>query len=660
MAISSPGIGSNLDVNGIVSQLMAIEKQPLTRLAQKEASYQAKLSAYGLIQGGLSSFQSTMAGLANASKYTAISATMSDSTIASVSASSIAAVGSYSLQVDKLAQKQSVVSDSFLDTTSSVGNGTLNIQFGEYTGGVFTQNADKASFSVTIDNTNNTLIGIRDAINEADAGVTASIINTGNGFKLTLTSKDSGTENTIKLTVDEGGLPADNTDTTGLSKLAFDPAAAAGSGKNMTESKAASNAEFWINGVFVSTDTNTVTDAIQGVTLNLSKTTAADSPATINVSRSTSSLSSAASDFVKAFNDLNNSIRSMTSYDSKTKQAGLLQGEFAPNSILSQIRNKLGTTSRGLDGQEMSLSQLGISFQKDGTLAFDSAKLSKAVEANPKIVAGFFASTGLASDTDVTFSSKTSSTAVGRYELSVTQLATQGAVAGAALPGLTITAGSNDQISAIVDGVNVSVTLEAKTYADATALASEVQSKLNGALTSSSKSIIASVSGGQITLTSSSYGSESTLAISGNGADDLLGAGRVSTNGTDVAGTINGNSATGSGQTLTADNGLKVVVGGTTTGDRGYIYVSEGFASKMSELADQLLEKSGSVTSATDSLNALIKSNTARQTELSRRLTDVETRIRAQFTSLDTLLGKMSSTSSYLTQQLASLSSLIS
>lgn len=658
MAISSPGIGSNLDVNGIVSQLMSIEKQPLTRLLQKEASYQAKLSAYGTIQGSLSSFQSTMSGLASAAKYTAISASVSDSSIASASASSIASVGSYSMQVDKLAQKQSIVSDGFTDTTSSVGNGTLNIQFGDYTGGVFTQNADKASFNVTIDNSSNSLSGIRDAINKANAGVTASIINTGSGFKLSLTSTDTGLKNTIKLTVDEGGVPADNTDTTGLSKLAYNPAAAVGSGKNMSESQAASNAELWLNGVFISKNTNTVTEAIQGVTLTLNKTTTAGSPVTVSVGRSTASVSSAASDFVKSFNDLNNTIRSLTGYDAKTKQAGLLQGDVAPNSILSQIRNKLGTTSYSLDGQQMNLSQLGISFQKDGTLAFDSAKLGKTIDANPAIVAGFFASTGLASDENVSFSSKTSSTPIGRYELNVSQLATQGNIVGSAVAALTITAGANDQISAIVDGTSVSVTLEAKTYSSASALASEVQSKLNGALTASGKSIVASQSAGTLTLTSASYGSDSAITITGLGADDLLGAGRTGTTGVNVAGTINGNSATGSGKTLTAENGLKISVGGTSTGDRGYIHVSEGFASKLEALAGQLLAKNGSVASSTDSLNALSKSNASRQADLQRRLVNIETRYRAQFTSLDSLLGKMSSTSSYLTQQLASLASL--
>jgi len=659
MTISSPGIGSNLDVNSIVNQLMSVEQQPLTRLAHKEVAYEAKLSAYGSIQGALSSFQSTMAGLANASKYTSISASVSDSSIASASASSIAAVGNFSLQVDKIAQKQSLVSAAFTDTTSAIGTGTLNIQFGEYSGGSFTQNADKASTSITIDATNNSLVGVRDAINKANAGVTASIINTGGGFKLSLTSNDTGTKNTIKLTVDEGtGTPADNTDTTGLSKLAFDPAAVAGSGKNLTESQAANNAEFWINGVFVSKPTNTATDVIQGVTLTLNKITTAGSPVTVSVNRSTSSLSTAAADFVKSFNDLNITIRQLTGYDSKTKQAGLLQGEFAPNAVLSQIRNSLNGTALGLDGQRFSLSQLGITFQKDSSLTFDAGKLSKTLEANPSIIAGFFASTGLATDANVTFASKTASTAIGKHELNVTQLATQGTVAGALAPQLNITAGSNDTIVATVDNQTVSVKLEAKLYTDATALASEVQSKINGALTASGNSVTATVSGGKIALTSSTYGSGSKVIISGNGADGLLDVGRVSTNGLDVAGTINGNSATGSGQYLTAENGLKVSVGGTTTGDRGYIYVSEGLAERLNTLTGQMLGKNGTLSSAQDSINALIKSNQSRQSDLSRRLTDMEARYRKEFSSLDQLLGKMSSTSSYLTQQLSALASL--
>ena len=658
MAISSPGIGSNLDVNSIVSQLMALERQPLTRLTQKEAGYQAKLSAYGSIQGALSSFQTSMSGLANASKYTALSATVSDATVATASASSISSTGSYSMQVDKLAQKQSLVSNAFTDTTSVVGSGTINIQFGEFDGSSFTQNTDKASFNITIDSSNNSLSGIRDAINKANAGVTASIINTGSGYKLSLTSNDTGLKSTIKLTVEENtGLPSDNTDTSGLSKIAYDPAAVSGSGKNMSESQAASNAELTVNGITIAKQSNTITDVIQGVTLTLNKTTASGSPVQINIGRDTASVSSAASDFVKAFNDLNNSIRSLTGYDAETKQAGLLQGESTPNSILNQIRGMMRLTSKGLDGTMLNLSQLGITFQKSGALAFDSSKLNKLVESNPEAISGFFASTGLATDENVKFISKTSATTAGRYEVSISQLATQGNTAGSSPANLTITAGSNDEIISTVDGTTVTIKLQAKTYT-AVELAGEVQSKLNGALAATGKSVAVSNSSGTLGISSSSYGTESKISIAGNGADDLLGVGRINTDGTNVAGQINGTAASGSGQILTAENGLKLNVAGSSIGDRGFVNVSEGFAQKLGDLAGQLLADKGSVSSAQTGLKALIKDITNREAEFSRRLVSTEARYRAQFTALDTLLGKMSSTSAYLTQQLASLSSL--
>ena len=216
MALSSPGLGSNLDVNGIISKLMTVESQPLQKLAKKEASYQAQLSAYGSLSGALSSFQGTVNGLASLSKFQAVSATPADSTVLSASASSSAAAGSYSVNVATLAQAQSVYAAGQASTTAAIGSGastTLTFQFGsisggtltngKYTGATFTQDASRASGTVTINSSNNTLEGIRDAVNAANIGVSATIINDGSATpnRLVFTSKTSGATSAMKIAV---------------------------------------------------------------------------------------------------------------------------------------------------------------------------------------------------------------------------------------------------------------------------------------------------------------------------------------------------------------------------------------------------------------------------------------------------------------------------
>jgi flagellar hook-associated protein 2 len=190
MALSSPGLGSGLDVNGLVSQLMALESRPLTALATKEANYQAQLTAYGSLKGALSSFQSTVSALSTPAMFSAVNASVADATIATVIASSAATAGSYSLEVQTLAQAHKLTSAAFADTTTDIGTGTLTIQFGTYSGGTFALNPDKAVQTITIDSSKSSLAGVRDAINTANAGVMASIVNDGTGNRLVIAAKD--------------------------------------------------------------------------------------------------------------------------------------------------------------------------------------------------------------------------------------------------------------------------------------------------------------------------------------------------------------------------------------------------------------------------------------------------------------------------------------
>ena len=660
-SLATPGLGSGLDVTSIVNKLMAVESQPLTRLATQEASFQARISAYGTLKSGLAALQSALSGLTSTSTMKTISASIADATIGNATAGSTAVPGSYSLKVNLLAQAHKVASAGFASTSDTVGTGTLTFAFGTFAAGTFTANADAPAKTVTIAAGQDSLAGIRDAVNAAGIGVTATIVNDGSASanRLVFTSTATGAANSLKITVADAD--AGHADLAGLSQLAYDPAALVVGG--MAEKVAAQNASLVIDGIPVSKASNNIADAIQGVTLNLVKASP-DTTTTLTVASDTSGISKSVQAFAKAYNDLATAIGTATRYDVATKKAAVLTGDSAPRIIQSQLRAIVGTSLTGAGFSLRTLSQVGVSFKADGTLAVDTAKLSAAVTSDAAGVGKLFAAVGSASDSLVSVTATGSKATPGSYALNLTQVASQGKAVGNALAGLTITAGVNDTLAVNVDGTSASVTLAAGTYTTAAALAAEVQSKVNGAAAMGTAGAKVSVteSAGVLTFASARYGSSSTVSLSGNGAVGLFGTPAI-TAGVDVAGTIGGITATGSGQTLTgaagsAVEGLQVLVSGGAVGARGEVVFSRGFASRLNDTLTSLLASDGVVNTSTNTANKQIESINDRREALQVRLEQVQANYLARFRMLDQLLSSMNSTSSYLTQQLDSLAAL--
>ncbi len=665
MAISSPGIGSNLDVNGIVSQLMAIEQQPLADLAKKEASFQSQISAYGSVKGALSSLQTAVQGLTDASKFQATkSASSSASDSVTATASSSASNGTYSVEVTKLAQAQKLATAGQASSTAVIGTGTLIFDFGTISGGSFDSATGKytgSSFtssgsgikSVTISSSNNTLEGIRDAINKAGIGISATIVNDGSNtpYRLALSVGNSGASNSVKISV-SGDAPL-------TSLLSHDPAGS----QALQETVTAQNSELKIDGIAISKPSTVITDAISGVTLNLLKTNAG-SPAKVSVSTTTGSLANAVSSFVKAFNDTKKTLDDVTFFDKTGAKTGPLVGDSTIRSIQYQMRQMFSATVPGVSASYNSLAKVGVAFQKDGTLQLDSTKLQKAMDASYNDVLELFSTAGSTTDSLVSYTSSTTSTKAGNYALSLTGLATQGTLAGGAVTtGLQVSAGVNDTLSVSLNGKSTSVTLTARTYVSVADLASEIQTRINGSSDLSGNTVTIKGTGdaSSFTLTGTSdlFGSTSAFSVSGTAAS-LFGASPVATTGSDVAGTIGGDSATGSGQKLTssagASTGLAVTVtGGAATGDRGTISFSRGFASQLDTYLTNVLATKGTLAARTDGLNASIKDIGSQRNDVARRLADTEKRYRDQFTALDVMLGSLSQTSAYMTKQLAAL-----
>jgi flagellar hook-associated protein 2 len=658
MAISAPGIGSNLDVNGIVSQLMAIEQRPRLLLDAKEADYQARLSAYGQLRGALSALQSAVRALADPTRYQARTASVADSSIATASASAAAASATYDIAVTQLAQQQSISTPGQASAAAAIGTGattTLTFQFGTisggtlsggvYTGATFTQNGSVATGMVTIDAGDNSLQGIRNAINAANIGVTASVLNVGgtDPFRLVLQSTSGGSASSMKISV--------TGDATIASLLTYDPAGT----QNLTQTIAGQDANLSVNGLAVTSGSNTLTDVIDGVRVTLVKAGAT----TLTVGRDATAAQTSVQAFVKAYNDLNTQLHDLTRFDPESEAAGPLVGDSAARSIQSQLRTALSSAIGG-DGLR-TLSQVGVSFQKDGSLALDSGKLTQAVSSDPDGVARLFASGASATDSLIDVVGSTAATAPGKYAVDITQLATRGKLTGSGAALLSITAGVNDVLSVTVDGTAAEITLAAGTYT-AAQLAAQIQSRVNAssALDAVDAGVSVSESGGVLTITSKRYGSASTVSVGGNAAADLFGASPTTGAGVDVEGTIGGVPGIGSGQRLTAASGtpaagLVLQISGGSIGSRGTVAFARGYAARLDALLDAALGSNGTIAARTKGINATIDDLDSQREVLARRLAQIEQRYRAQFTALDALLGRLSSTSTFLAQQLAQL-----
>ena len=654
------GVGSSLDVNSLVTQLMAAEQQPIKALATKEAKYQSQLTAYGSLKGALSTFQSSASVLSNPGKFSAVSASIADTTLATVVASPAALSGSYSLNVTQLAQSQKLQSsNTFATTSTTLGSGTLTISFGTYIASPssFTINPDKATKTITIGSTQNTLSGVRDAINAANAGISANIINDGSGNRLVITSTDSGAANALKITVADSS-DGSNTDNAGLSQLAYDGTSPSTSQMTQPTGMGPKDAVFTIDGIAINKPSNTITDAISGMTVNLLKI----GTSTLTVTHDTTAVQSAVQTFVNAYNTLNNTITSLSKYDPISKKAAVLTGDSTLNSLKSQLKNVFNTPLSTAGGGLTALSDIGITFQKNGTLTLDTNTLNTSLRDLTKDVSTLFAAVGKPGDSLIRFDNSTIDTKNGVYAINVSSLATQGKAVGTTQTfPLTITSGISS-LSLNVDGIATAIKLTEGTYATASALATELQSKINGAsaLSVSKTTVSVSASAGALTIKSNSYGTSSSISTIANTASAaIFGVTDYTTAiGLNTAGTIGSVTATGSGQSLTGTGdakGLSISVIGGSTGSRNTINFARGYTYELNNLITGMLDSNNLITSRVVGINASITQVGKDRDRANLHLASIEKRYRAQFTALDQMLSGMNQTSNFLTQQLANL-----
>lgn len=372
MPISASGIGSGLDINGIVSQLVAAEAEPVNaRLNAKEIDLGSELSAFGTLKSALSAFQSSVTKLDNETSFQVFTASSSDENVFTASADKTAVAGEYDIEVIQLAQAEKLRSKDYTASTDIVGTGTLDISLGADT------------FQLTIDSSNSTLEGIRDAINSAsdNPGISASLITVDSGTQLILSSNKVGASNTIDVVaVDDNasdGFKLTDLNTSKLNSL-----------------QSASDAKIEVDSQTVTRNSNSFSDVISGVTFNLTGV----KPGTIetlSVVSDTQTIKKDIEGFVTNYNTLVGVMKGLSNFDASTLVAGPLNGDSVVRGIQNSLRQALSTTVTG--GVFSNLSELGITFGNKGSLEIDGAILEGKLNNELSDVNQFFSSgTGIA------------------------------------------------------------------------------------------------------------------------------------------------------------------------------------------------------------------------------------------------------------------------
>ncbi|GAA0757031.1 flagellar filament capping protein FliD [Ideonella azotifigens] len=388
--LSSMGVGSGLDVTSIIKSLMAVEHRPVDLLATEQTTLSTTLSSMGKMQSYASTMGDKAQALADLSLWSKKSFTSSDSTAVAGSAEDGTAAGSYSVSVQALASSQTLTSGAFSSSSATLSEGTLTIELGTWGSGSpasgFTAKDGSSALNITIGPDDTSLTSVRDKINAAGAGVTASIVTDANGSRLSLRSTATGAENGFRITASETSDDGDAG--TGLSALAYDATA---SSNTMTRNLAAGNAKATVNGIQVESSTNTFSTVAEGVTFTVGKVTG-DATTEITITDNTDAVTTGIKDFVKAFNDLASYIKDQTKYDETAKKGAPLQGDRTAIGFQWQMRGIINDGTKASSSLSH-LSDIGISMAADGTLKLDSAKLETAMK-NPAEVRKALATDG--------------------------------------------------------------------------------------------------------------------------------------------------------------------------------------------------------------------------------------------------------------------------
>ncbi|MCG9895623.1 MAG: flagellar filament capping protein FliD [Fimbriimonadaceae bacterium] len=615
--ITFSGLSSGIDVNGIVTQLMNLERRSVTRLQVQRQSIEADRLVYDNLRSNLATFTGSLSSLALPSAFATFSGASSEEDVATVTASSGASPGTYSLDVRKLAQSHKISSTAQADTSSA-----LNLT------GTFSVNGKE----VTVE-AGDSLATIAGRINSADAGVTASLINGGTGKAfLTLTAKESGASNAITVADVSGG-------------------ALAGLGSFGTTITAAQDAEYRLDGLELTSSTNSITDVVPGATITLKKA-ALDGSAvsTLTVSQDTGAFKNKVKDLVNAYNSVVGFIRDNSRFDTDTYESGPLFGDATAAQVESALNAALFGTKE--TGTFRNVTQIGFGIDEDGKITLDESALDKAITTDSEAVRDLLAPSGESANPSLRFISASiaSKSSIGSgYDVNITQAATKSTGSAGTIQTSNSTGGETLTFGGtLFNNRDILLTVAGGSAAD---LVQQINndSRLKDAIT-------ASLDGdGRLTFTANRFGAASAFTVLSDqaAASDNSGIGTTGatvTAGLDVAGTINGEAATGNGQFLMGQTGnattegLQIMYTGNTVGNVGTFRFNSGLANTLNRAAQTFTDSvNGILTASNRSFQNQIEDMDTRIAALNESLVVKEADLRARFTRMEEAITRSQS-----------------
>lgn len=659
--ISSLGAGSGIDTQTLVKDLVAIERQPVEqRLDKRQTLLEAQISGYGALKGGLSDFQSLMKPLTNAETFSARNVSFTESTaVTPTKVDANAVTGNYQVEVMSLARVQSLSTASMADAQAEMATGTLNIRFGSWDAGLttFSPNANKDGLQIQVDANNNTLEGIRDAINATDSGIQASIIPDGGEFRLMLSSPTGETQ-ALEITVDQ------DAGATGisLSTLAFNETT-----KSLTQNQAAQDARVKINGLEVRRPTNEVADVIPGLEFSLNRASP-DEIINFSITEDKATGEQAVRDFVAGFNDFFKFASDLTGY-SRDEENQLVRGDLATDSIaktmVNRMREILVSAVPGVQGQQASLAMIGIRTELDGTLSINETEFSRALSENFSLMGKIFAPQVDSSSAQIEakLGSYGGSAQPGQYDLQITTEPAKGALNASTLGGLSFpfNTGAVDDYSfkMRINGVESNlISLQPnQEFSSAEALATELQTLINADTNIQQGRAQVDVSynatDNRFEFVSREFGAVSNVGITeATTAMDTLGLGQQNgVAGRDVAGTINGVAGFGAGNVLLPDlnspaYGLNFSVSPGVS--QATVDYSRGLSGELNRLIQDFLAKDGVVSTRETSLNQQIEGIASDRVRLDDRMDKRLNQLQSQFLAMERIVASFQATGNQL------------
>jgi flagellar hook-associated protein 2 len=762
---SIEGINSGLNTSDIVDAILATKQSNITFLKDEQTEKTNIVTTLKALQAKFLALSTSLTKLTRAATFEATTVKVSDESILSATSSGRVGSGSYDIQVLSLARNSQLVSQGFDDESlASFGTGTISISVG-----------DGSTKTITIDATNNSLVGIKKAINDAKAGVTATIINDGSSskpYRLMITSEKTGVANKISIAssltdgnnldfssasfddpeiIDMGAgstshislgatasysgsenkiytftVGGTGTQTVGTDSITINWFDGTNSG-SIVVSQADTEVELTGDGadglkltfsggtltagdtfqvstfapvlqeasdarislgsssgsgspLVVTSDTNTFSDLIGGLSITLLKETETGESVTISTETDVSGIKDAINEFITRFNEVNDYIEKQNTYDKEADKVGVLFGDFTLQMMQNSLRGMLASRVAGLEGQYNNLYAIGIRTTGSGTLAIvNNSRFEEALKNNLDDVIKLFTNAGTSSSNFIEFMSSTSSTKAGEnYEVDITQAATRGRFQGAGMADPATTpltlSSSNNRLKLMVDGLTSNeIVLTEKTYASSDELVAEIQSKIDSDENIGSRGLtvqwVESGAGtGYLLFESSTYGSSSRVqmvtAISSSAYSVLGLANGTSHTGLDVAGTINGEPAEGKGQYLTGKEGNETTAGlklritlepsQVVSGAEGTITISKGVAAKLADLIDSFTKTGeGLFDRRISSYQSQIDALQDRIDDYEKRLELKRESLNKKFSEMEIALGQLNAQSQFLTNQIS-------